>query len=215
MAEMVIPGTYIEERTEGLISAGGVTTGVVGVIGTASSGPIGVPVTLASLSDANDLFGAPDRFNVPSDGSNPLTLTRALQLVYGNGASTVIAVRVASARAAAAQYALKDAADHTVAVLTAATPGTWGNNIQVAVTDAKTPARITAERQTSGFSALRYHSVQPGPQNRLQVVRGDTRRVDNFDIDYKYVTRDETVAKNGSGTFQLANAPAAIVAAMS
>jgi len=214
MAELVIPGTYIEERTEGLISAGGVTTGVVAVIGTASSGPIGTPVTLASLSDANDLFGAPDKFSVPSDGSNPLTLTRALQLVYGNGASTVIAVRVASPRATAAQYALKDAADHTVAVLTAATPGTWGNNIQVSVTEAKTPARINGERQTSGFAALKYHSVQPGPQNRLQVVRGDTRRVDNFDLDYKYVTRNETVAKNSGGGFQLANAPAAVVAAI-
>ncbi len=214
MAEMIIPGTYIDVRAEGLISAGGVATGIVGVIGTASSGPVGVPITLSGMAEANDLFGVPDDFSVPTDGSNPLTLTRSLQLVYGNGASTVIAVRVASPRASAAQFALKDASDHTIATLKAATPGTWGNNIQISVEDAKAPARITNERQTSGFASLRYHSVLPSPQNRLQVTRGDTRRVFTFDIVYKYVTRGETVAKNSSATFQLANAPVAQVAAI-
>jgi len=214
MAEMVIPGTYIDVRAEGLISAGGVTTGVVAVIGTACAGPVGVPVTLSGMSEANDRFGAPDRYSVPTDGANPLTLTRALQLVYGNGASTVVAVRVASPRASAARFALKDAADRTVATLVAATPGTWGNNIQVSVDAAKGPARITNERQTSGFASLRYASVMPGAQNRLQVVRGDTRRVDSFNLIYKFVVRGETVAKTGAGVFKLANAPVASVPAI-
>lgn len=214
MAEMVIPGTYIDVRAEGLISAGGVSTGIVGVVGTAAAGPVGVPVTLSGMAEANELFGAPDRFAVPTDGSNPLTLTRTLQYIYGNGASTVVAVRVASPRASAARFALKDGADNTVATLVAATPGTWGNNIQISVDAAKAPARINGERQTSGFAALRYRRVLPTPQNRLQVVRGDTRRVDTFDIVYKSVTSGETVAKNSSGVFQLANAPVARVAAI-
>jgi tail sheath protein len=214
MPEMVIPGTYIDVRAEGLISAGGVTTGVVGMIGTASSGPVGVPVTLSGMAQAHDLYGAPDSFLVPTDGSNPLTLTRALQYTYGNGASTVVAVRVASPRASAAHYALKDGAGNTIATLVAATPGTWGNNVQISVDAAKTPARITGERQTSGFSALKYHRVLPTPQNRIQVIRGDTRRVDTFDIVYKSITSGESVAKNSSGTFQLANAPVAQVASI-
>ena len=214
MPEMVIPGTYIDVRAEGLISAGGVTTGIVGVIGTASSGPVGVPVTLSGMADALELFGPPDSFGVPTDGSNPLTLTRALQFAYGNGASTVVAVRVASPRATAARYALKDGAGNTVATLVAATSGTWGNNIQIGVDAAKTPARITSERQTSGFSALRYKRVLPTPQNRIQVIRGDTRRVDTFNLVYKSVTSNETVGKNSSGVFQLANAPVAQVASI-
>jgi hypothetical protein len=205
MGEMIIPGTYIEVRAEGLISAGGVATGIVGVIGTANSGPVGVPVTLSGYSDARATFGLPDRYAVPDDGSHPLTLTRALQLVYANGASNVVALRVASKRAAAATYALKDSGGNTVVTLTAATPGTWGNDIQVSVDDAKTPARIVAEKQTSSFSALAYHRVRPDPQNRIQVVRGDTRRVDTFDVVYRFVVTGETVAKNNSGTFQLAN----------
>src|SRR4026209_1431445 len=108
MAEMIIPGTYVDVRAEGLISARGVATGILGVIGTAHSGPIGVPVTLSGFSQARDFFAPPDDYAVPDDGSNPLTLTRALQLDYLNGASSVVAVRVASPLRASASYALKD-----------------------------------------------------------------------------------------------------------
>jgi hypothetical protein len=205
MAEMIIPGTYIDVRAEGLISAGGVATGIIGVIGTASSGPVGTPVTLSSYSDARQLFGLPDNYSLPNDGANPLTLTRALQMAYGNGATNVVAVRVASPRAASANYAVKDSSGNTVATLTAATPGTWGNDIQLSVDDAKAPARIVGEKQTSSFSALAYHRVLLNPQNRIQVLRGDTRRVDTFDIVYRFVVIAEVVAKNASGTFQLAN----------
>ena len=214
MGEMIIPGTYIDVRAEGLISAGGVATGIVGVIGTASSGPVGVPVTLSGYSDARQTFGLPDDFSVPTDGANPLTLTRALQFAYANGATTVVAVRVASPRAASATFAIKDSDGNTVATLTAATPGTWGNDIQISVDDAKTPARIVGEKQTSGFSALAYFRVLPNPQNRIQVVRGDTRRVDTFDIVYKFVVTGETVAKNSGGSFQLANPTVAQVASI-
>src|SRR2546421_7461909 len=111
MSEMVIPGTYISVRAEGLISAGRVATGIVGIVGTAESGPIGVPVTLAGFTNARDIFGLPDDFNDPQDGSNPLTLMRALNPLYGNGASTVIAVRVAGASRSSATFTVQDAAN--------------------------------------------------------------------------------------------------------
>ncbi len=205
MSEMIVPGTYIDVRAEGLISAGGVATGVVAVVGTARSGPVGTPITLSGFSQARELFGLPDKYSIPEDGSNPLTLVRSLQLAYANGASTVVAVRVASPRAASASYALKDSAGNTVAVLTAATPGTWGNDIQISVSRARTPARIDGEKQTASFAQLGYHSVLPNPQNRIQVLRGDTRRVDNFNLVYRFVARDEAVAKNSGGSYQLAN----------
>jgi hypothetical protein len=210
MSEMIVPGTYIDVRAEGLISAAGVATGVVGVIGTARSGPIGVPVTLSGFSQARDIFGLPDSYAIPEDGSHPLTLVRALQLVYANGASTVVAVRVASPRSASASYAVKDRSGNTVALLAAATPGSWGNDIQVAVGPAKTAAQIVAEKQTTSFSTLAYHRVLPNPQNRLQVLRGDTRRVDSFDLVYRVVVSDETVAKNAGG-YQLAHPRVATV----
>jgi hypothetical protein len=205
MAEMIIPGTYITVRAEGLISAGRIATGIVGVVGTASAGPVGVPVTLSGFANAREVFGLPDDFDAPVDGSNPLTLTRALQHVYGNGASTVIAVRVAQPTAASATFTLRDGAAHAVAVLTAVSPGTWGNDIQVSVAPAVAPARITGERQTSGFAALAHRKVRPSPENRIQVLRGDSRRVDVFDIVYRHIVRGEEVVANGSGDWILAN----------
>ncbi|HEX8904434.1 MAG TPA: hypothetical protein VF771_06315, partial [Longimicrobiaceae bacterium] len=211
---MIIPGTYITVRAEGLISAGRIATGIVGVVGTASSGPVGQPVTLSGFANARETFGLPDDFDRPVDGSHPLTLTRALQHIYGNGASTVIAVRVASATAASASYAVKDADGHTVATLTAVSPGTWANDIQVSIAAATAPARITGERQTASFSALKYHTVRPSPETRIQVTRGDTRRVDSFDVVYRSITRGEEVTADGSGHFILAGTPVANVPAV-
>ncbi len=214
MAEMIIPGTYVDVRAEGLISARGVSSGILGVIGTARSGPVGVAQTLSSLSNARDIFGRADDYAVPDDGSNPLTLMRALQLAYNNGASSVVAVRVASPRRASASYDLKDGTGNTVAKLIAATPGRWGNDIQISVDVAKAPARIVGEKHTSTFAALNYKAVVPNPQNRIQVTRGDTRRVDIFNLVYKLVVTDETVQKNSGGTYQLGNPKVAQVASI-
>lgn len=214
MAEMIIPGTYITVRAEGLISAGRIATGIVGVVGTSSAGPVGVPVTLSGFANAREVFGLPDDFDAPVDGANPLTLTRALQHIYGNGASTVIAVRVAKGTAASAGFALRDGADHTVATLTALSPGTWGNDIQVSVAAATAPARIVNERQTSGFASLGHTKVRPSPENRVQVTRGDTRRVDTFNLVYRFIARGEEVTANTSGDWMLANPRVANVPAI-
>src|SRR3954451_24173348 len=92
---VILPGVYIEVRAEGLIAPGQVTVGNLGVVGTASRGPVGEPVLLASLNDAIATFGPYDSFADPS-GTNALTLTRALELAFGGGATTVYAMRVAS-----------------------------------------------------------------------------------------------------------------------
>lgn len=211
MSEMIVPGTYIDVRAEGLISAGRVASGIVGVVGTASAGEVGVPVTLSGFASAREAFGLPDDYGNPVDGQNPLTLTRALQYIYGNGASTVVAVRVAKSTAAAATFTLRDPDDHAVAVLAARTPGTWGNEIQIAVTEAAAPCRIRNEKQTAGFSQLAYHTVRPSAENRLQVLRGTTRRVDSFDLVYRMIARDEEVEPTPGGQFVLANSKVANV----
>ena len=66
IAEMVIPGTYIEVRAEGLISVGSIATGNIGVVGTASRGPVDTVVPLGSYADALDTFGAYDAFKDPT-----------------------------------------------------------------------------------------------------------------------------------------------------
>jgi hypothetical protein len=197
MTEMVIPGTYIEVRAEGLISAGQVSTGIVGVVGTASRGPIGVPVTLSGFSDARDQFGLPDPYTLPTDGAHPLTLLRALEQIYNNGASGVIAVRVAGSSRASATYAVTDKDGNTVATLAATSPGAWGNDIHLAVDPAEDEARIDGETHTTTFSNLNHAPVHVSPENRIRILHGN-RRIQPLNIVYKRVT-EQDVPRDSSG----------------
>jgi hypothetical protein len=200
---MIIPGTYITVRSEGLISAGRIATGVVGVVGTAASGPVNVPVTLAGLSNAREIFGPPDSFQQPADGSHPLTLMRALELVYGNGASSVMAVRAAGSTSASASFALQDAQGRTVATLTAATPGTWANELAVRVAPSDEDCPIADEPVDPPFTRLRYTRVVPSAQNRIRITRGATRRVENLIIIYGRVLTGIQVPADAQNRFFL------------
>jgi hypothetical protein len=92
MAEMILPGTYIEVRAEGLIRPGSVSVGNIGIVGTASRGELNKVYTPANIGDARDIFGEPDAY--PSPGGRELTLVRALELAFANGAQRVFATRV-------------------------------------------------------------------------------------------------------------------------
>ncbi len=215
MAEMIIPGTYIDVRSEGLISAGRVATGIVGVVGTSRAVPVGQPVTLASYANARDLFGLPDSYTRPEDGSNPLTLVRALEHIYNNGASTVVAVRVAGGSSASATYAVLNGAGQTVAILTAKTPGSWGNNINIAIAPAEEDCRVDGETHLSDFGRLNYGGVIPSAENRLRIFRGTTRRNDTVNLVYKRTVKDESVVRNPTPPiYQLANRPVEAVNAV-
>jgi hypothetical protein len=176
ITEMIIPGTYIEVRAEGLIGVSGIATGNVGIVGTASRGPIGTPVVLSTFSDARQVFGDYDAW---IDGkSGELTLVRALQQVFANGGSTVYAVRVAKG-------ALKASRDlvtglNAVATLTAKTAGTWANDISVQVKPASANAFIEANSQKvpAGPATLQplHSDIADSPRNRVMVTRADTHQ---------------------------------------
>ncbi|NER92099.1 phage tail sheath C-terminal domain-containing protein [Moorena sp. SIO3A2] len=130
---MVLPGTYIEVRDEGLISPGGVVTGNIGIVGTAEKGPVDQVQLLGSLSEAKEIFGESDEWQ---DGTkNELTLIRALELIYKNGGQNVYAVRTAkNSTLSYATYELKDDSDKLLLTLKAKTTGTSGNQIKITVT---------------------------------------------------------------------------------
>jgi hypothetical protein len=201
MTEMVVPGTYITVRAEGLISAGRVATGIVGVVGTAANGPIGVPITLSGLTDARARFGLSDDFDRPEDGANPLTLFRALEHIYSNGAASVMAVRVAGPSQSNATFTVQDDDGLNVAVLTAKTPGTWANNIRIQIDPAEDPCRVEDETHTEDFDQLGYGSIRPSPENRIRITRGATRRTETPDTVYRRVVRDEEVVRRNNRFF--------------
>lgn len=213
MAESIIPGTYITVRSEGLISAGRVATGIVGVVGTAASGPLNTPVTLAGFADAQAIFGTEDDYRLPK-GAQPLTLVRTLQHLYNNGASSVIAVRVAGASQSNATYAVLDAGNNTITTLTALTPGTWGNDINITLETASDPATVTGEVHDTTFDNLNYGNILVSPQNRIRYTNGTSRQSFVRSLQYKRVIKNEIVEPNGDSRYILENLPVEDVASV-
>lgn len=173
MVEMVLPGTYIEVRPEGLIVPGPVTVGNLGVVGTASQGPLNQPVILGSYTEARERFGDYDAWI--NGNSNELTLVRALELAYSHGATTVYAVRISAQQAdgtpvaTPAEYILSSPGGEVVS-LTAKTPGTWGNKISVNVWNAQENAVIEEEEHNGGAAiTLSRTPVVKSSRNRIQL----------------------------------------------
>jgi hypothetical protein len=88
LSELIVPGTYIRVNSEGLIGVGGIATGNIGVVGSVPAGnaSIGTTVILSDYATAQSDFGAYDAFS-----AGTLHLTRAIEQLYLNGASTVYA----------------------------------------------------------------------------------------------------------------------------
>lgn len=126
-----IPGVYTSRETGETAVAAPVAMNVVGIVGTASRGPVDEAVLINSIQKAYETYGYPDAFDADAEGQE-LSLTRALSLVYDAGGQGCWVVRVASSSAAIATRDV-DSASGTAAVLEAETKGSWGNNIRYKV----------------------------------------------------------------------------------
>lgn len=80
-ATLAIPGTFIRVQSEGLITAGAVSTGNVGIVGTASAG-VGTTHILNDLPSATAAFGARDATH---------QILRGVELLLRSGARTIFA----------------------------------------------------------------------------------------------------------------------------
>lgn len=188
MPEMILPGTYIEVRDEGLISAGRISTGNIGIVGTASQGAdLGV-VLISSLSEAREKFGSAE---------DDLTLVRALQFIYQNGGRTVYAV----CTGACSEYTLEPVATDAQAAsapaaegekkgskkglkLQAKQPGEKGNEITIGVTeeDGK-PRKVTIKQ--SGTTDESYSVSSLADLAKEITSKSNLVRVVNLDANVK------------------------------
>jgi len=199
MPELVLPGVSIEVRDEGLLIGLGVSVGNLGVVGTASRGPVGVPVLLGSYGEARETFGDYDPWI--SGKSGELTLVRALEQAYRHGAGAVFAVRVTSTEAAAsgdnfiptwnkntkARHATFSVAGETAAStaarLKAKTHGTWGDRIAVNVLAAEEGAFIPDEQHDGPASTVTLNrKVAASARNRVRMSIGLTGQTKVFTI---------------------------------
>lgn len=147
MPEVILPGTYIDVRAEGLISAGRISTGNIGIVGTAAKGPIDEVILLSSLAEAKAIFGESDDW--VGGENHELTLIRSLDLIYRNGGRTVYAVRTglhgtSNKAFAKASYNVK-LGTTSLLTLDAASSGSWGNEIKLVITAPKDPVVPTAK----------------------------------------------------------------------
>jgi len=210
MTEMILPGVSIEVRPEGLIVPGRVSVGNLGVVGTASKGPVDQPVILGSYAEARERFGPYDPF---VDGkSHELTLVRALELAFSHGATTVIAVRVASDTASKAAFLL-DSASGPCCRLEAKSKGEWGNAIEVNVWEAEEHAYVRNEEHSGGGPVtLNYTPVVESARNRIEVFEDATHRTRLPQIVYGAAPSKGQVSidkNSGALTFHAEEIPAA------
>ncbi|MFQ3568437.1 MAG: phage tail sheath C-terminal domain-containing protein [Aggregatilineales bacterium] len=91
VSELIIPGTYIRVRADALIGVGGISTGNIGIVGTAETVPDDT-VLLSDYETAKAEFGMYDPF---SNGDH--NLTRGIEILFRTGARTVYARAVTSA----------------------------------------------------------------------------------------------------------------------
>jgi hypothetical protein len=168
MAELILPGVYIEVRPEGLIVPGQITVGNLGVVGTAAKGELNKATLVSDAGEAKQRFGAYDSFIDPSSGNprtNSLTLVRALEQAFAYGATTVYAVRVADNTAAKATFVLMNGTDKVV-TLTAKSEGTWANDLQVNVAAAEESAFVEGETVSAAAPNLKFKPVESA-RNRV------------------------------------------------
>ncbi len=171
MSEMILPGTYIEVRPEGLIVPGRVSVNNVGMAGTAGKGPINYPVILSSYTEAREVFGDYDAW---IDGaSDELTLVRALEQAFTHGATTVLAVRISSLDVdtnpddGKATFMLASATGDCLQLL-ALSAGEWGNTLEVNVTAAAAHSFVSNEQHNGGAAiSLSYTPVVQSARNRI------------------------------------------------
>lgn len=121
----IVDGVYnIDENPP--IEIQGVSTGVWGIAGTFSKGPINVPTLCIGLNDLKNKFGGPDT-----------TLTGYLGALSaaGQGASQFQVVRIPGTGATAASVVAKDSqtTPGTVFTLTYGSVGAGGNNVSLVV----------------------------------------------------------------------------------
>jgi hypothetical protein len=189
VSEMILPGTYIDVLAEGLIAPGQVTVGNLGVLGTAAKGPAGVPTLLSNYNDAVAIFGSYDSFLDPADPTkrraDSLTLVRALEIAFQQGASTVYAVRVGNSDLAnphhlAVATAPLNSASGPCVTLQANSQGTWANAMTVTVTAPGSADVLTVEEtttltqsQATAKEITLKHNATQSPRNRVLITMLD------------------------------------------
>ncbi|MEW6423175.1 MAG: phage tail sheath C-terminal domain-containing protein [Bacillota bacterium] len=152
--EYIHPRVAIDESDVGPRPTPAVSLARIGVVGTFSKGPVNEPVLIGSLDQLVSIFG-----QHKSGLSGYLSALGAM----AQGANDFYVVRVGGASIASASKILQDSTPADSVVVTAKTPGSWGNDITVAVASGTTGGTfkliITYGSQQETFDNLTLDNV--------------------------------------------------------
>ena len=146
-ASFTYPGVYVEELPSGVHPIAGVATSNTAFVDYFSQGPINQPVNVTSYADFTRQFGGLNSLSEASYGVQQFFLnggTSAWIVRITDGGQPTATPAVAGNPAAAAKLSLNDSSSTDVLDVTAFSPGTWGDEIQVAV-DQQQPAGATTQ----------------------------------------------------------------------
>ena len=126
------PGIYVEEIPSGVRPVAGASTSETAFVDFFRKGPVDQPVRLTSFGDFEREFGGLDARSEAS---------YAIRQFYLNGGSIVWGVRVASNAETADRILGGGSPEQATLVVSAVSPGAWGNDLQVAVDQPHRPAQ--------------------------------------------------------------------------
>ena len=156
------PGVYIEEIPSGVRTITGVSTSDTAFVDFFGKGPVNQAVRITSFGDFERVFGG-------LDGRSEASY--AIQQFFLNGGSVAWVIRVAPGSAAATLMLQGGSPLENTLSVAAASPGLWGNNLQVGVDHNTRPLGL--------FNLVVREVVTVG--GRRQVVNSETYR--NLSLD--------------------------------
>jgi len=96
MAESILPGVYFEEVVVSRVAEALGDINTVGLIGTATKGPVNEVVTISSYNEAVAIFGAPEQLDGNTNSDKARMLSLYLKLLHAYPGVTVNAIRTAN-----------------------------------------------------------------------------------------------------------------------
>jgi phage tail sheath protein FI len=154
MAEYLSPGVYVEEYDNSPRGIEGVGTSTAGFIGLAEKGPIeGAPLLVTSMKAFKQQFGG---FLSEFAYGEFRFLANSVEQFFDNGGTRCYVMRVAprDAKPATAKKGLL--------TITASSPGTWGNKIQIMVATNKKRKLQLVGKTDAGFIAKSLDGFREG-----------------------------------------------------
>jgi phage tail sheath protein FI len=161
MAEYLSPGVYVEEFDSGAQPLEGASTSTGGFIGLARRGEVqGIPQLVTGMADFFRMFGT----YLPENAFGEYRyLAYAVEQFFMNGGSRCYVMRVAPSDAKEAANYTEATADAALLHITAKNPGTWGNQIRVAITPAsKAKTQIYEDLGDSKYRVKNNAGFYPG-----------------------------------------------------